>query len=80
MLVYLQRSVQHVACTAATSVSASAAADKVCVLLLLLLLLLLLQFNDICWRGAPHDFKGLDKVFPTGTISFAGWRGMHSTW
>jgi hypothetical protein len=79
MLVYLQRSVQHVACTAATSVSASAAADKVCVLLLLLLLLLL-QFNDICWRGAPHDFKGLDKVFPTGTISFAGWRGMHSTW
>ncbi|KAF6251742.1 aspartic peptidase domain-containing protein [Scenedesmus sp. NREL 46B-D3] len=30
------------------------------------------QFKDICWRGAPHDFKGLDKVFPTGTVSFAG--------
>jgi hypothetical protein len=38
-------------------------------------LLLLLQFNDICWRGAPHDFKGLDTVFPTGTISFAGGQG-----
>jgi hypothetical protein len=37
-----------------------------------LFLLLLLQFNDICWRGAPHDFKGLDGVFPTGSISFAG--------
>eukprot|EP00882_Tetradesmus_deserticola_P025713 GHRQ01028270.1.p1 GENE.GHRQ01028270.1~~GHRQ01028270.1.p1 ORF type:complete len:487 (+),score=162.78 GHRQ01028270.1:773-2233(+) len=30
------------------------------------------QFNDICWRGAPHDFKGLAKFFPTGTISFVG--------
>jgi hypothetical protein len=46
------------------------AADRVH--LLLLLPVLLLQFNDICWRGAPHDFKGLDKVFPTGTISFTG--------
>ncbi|WIA11327.1 hypothetical protein OEZ85_011450 [Tetradesmus obliquus] len=30
------------------------------------------QFNDVCWRGAPHDFKALDKVFPTGSITFAG--------
>jgi hypothetical protein len=51
--------------------------DATCTfVLLLLLLLLLMQFNDICWRGAPHDFKGLDKVFPTGSISFAGALGM----
>lgn len=32
----------------------------------------LLQFNDICWRNAPHDFNGLENIFPTGRITFAG--------
>eukprot|EP00879_Flechtneria_rotunda_P015716 GHRR01016438.1.p1 GENE.GHRR01016438.1~~GHRR01016438.1.p1 ORF type:complete len:342 (+),score=123.10 GHRR01016438.1:379-1404(+) len=30
------------------------------------------EYDDICWRGAPPDFKGINDIFPSGTIGFGG--------
>jgi hypothetical protein len=38
----------------------------------LLLLLPLLQYNDVCWVGAPKDWEGVDKIFPKGRMTFSG--------
>ncbi|GFH10757.1 peptidase A1 domain-containing protein [Haematococcus lacustris] len=31
-----------------------------------------LQYNDICWKGAPHDITDLDSVFPRVELVMAG--------
>lgn len=33
---------------------------------------LCMQYNDVCWEGAPDDWQDLNKVFPTGNMTFAG--------
>ncbi|KAG2424657.1 hypothetical protein HXX76_014381 [Chlamydomonas incerta] len=30
------------------------------------------QYNDICWKGAPDQFKDLDKYFPPAEFVFGG--------
>ncbi|KAJ9521793.1 hypothetical protein QJQ45_024661 [Haematococcus lacustris] len=30
------------------------------------------QYNDICWKGAPHDITDLDSVFPRVELVMAG--------
>lgn len=30
------------------------------------------QYPDVCWRGAPDGFAGLDAIFPTARLVFGG--------
>lgn len=31
-----------------------------------------LQYNDMCWKGAPNNMADLGSVFPTASIHFEG--------
>lgn len=31
-----------------------------------------LQYNDICWTGAPEKWEDFSNIFPSGNITFAG--------